>query len=221
MSCAHNYNHWIINEFKPYFGETIAEVGAGCGNFTTYLLETDVKRLVAFEPDASMFGILQGRMKDNPRVETVQGFFGSHCQNYTGTVDSAIYVNVMEHVPDDKAELGHIHSTIKKGGHVLIFVPALQWLYSEFDKKIGHFRRYHKKSLAELVRSSGFTVEKVKYMDAGGILPWLVAFKWLKLSMSGGKVSLYDKLIIPPERFFEGIIAPPIGKNLMIVGRKI
>jgi len=220
MSVARNYNHWIIDELKPYFGETIAEVGAGCGNFTPFLLEANVKRLIAFEPDDNMFGLLRERMKDNAKVETVHGFFGTHCQDYTGALDSAVYVNVMEHVPDDKAEMEHIFSTVKKGGHVLIFVPALQWLYSDFDKRIGHYRRYHKKGLAELVSSSGFSVEKIKYVDIGGILPWLIAFKWLKLPMSGGKVSLYDKLVVPPARFLESIVAPPIGKNLLVVGRK-
>ena len=150
----------------------------------------------------------------------MQGYFGDHCKNYSAALDSAVYVNVMEHVPDDKAELLHIYGALKPGGHVLIFVPALQWLYSDFDKKIGHYRRYHKDTLAELVKSSGFTIQKIKYMDIGGILPWLIAFKWLKLSMSGGKVSLYDTVVIPPERFLEDLFEPPIGKNLLVVGRK-
>ncbi len=221
MSVARNYNNWIIHEFKPYFGDCVAEVGAGCGNFSTFLLETAIKRLIAFEPSENMYTLLHERMKTNPKVETVQGYFGDHCNQYTGMLDAALYVNVMEHVPDDKAELAHIHGALKKGGHVLIFVPALQWLYSDFDKRIGHYRRYHKKALAELVASSGFTVEKIKYMDATGILPWLIAFKLFKLSMSSGKVSLYDTLIVPPERFFESLIPPPLGKNLLVVGRKL
>ena len=100
------------------------------------------------------------------------------------------------------------------------WVPALQWLYSDFDKKIGHYRRYHKDTLASLVTSTGFTIQKIKYMDICGILPWLIAFKWLKLSMSGGKVSLYDSLVVPPERFLEELFEPPIGKNLILVARK-
>ena len=221
MSFARNYNHWIVDELRPYFGDTVAEVGAGCGNFSAFLLETKIKRLIGFEPSENMFGLLRDAMKENPRVETVQGYFGDHCANYAETLDSAVYVNVMEHVPDDKAEMAHIYSALKPGGHVLIFVPALQWRYSDFDKKIGHYRRYHKKGLAELVSSSGFAIEKIKYMDIGGILPWLIAFKWLKLPMSGGKVSLYDSLVVPVEQVFEGVIPPPIGKNLLIVGRKI
>lgn len=220
MAVAQNYNDWIIDEFKSYFGETVAEVGAGCGNFSEFLLKTKIKRLISFEPSENMYVMLRERMKDNPRVETVCGYFGEHCAMYRESLDSAVYVNVMEHVPDDKAEMAHIYGALKKGGRVLIFVPALQWLYSDFDKRIGHYRRYHKKGLAELVSSSGFAIEKIKYVDIFGILPWLIAFKWLKMPMSGGKVSLYDKLVVPPERFLEDLFPPPIGKNLLVVGRK-
>jgi hypothetical protein len=80
---------------------------------------------------------------------------------------------------------------------------------------------YHKKALVKLVEETGFTVEKVRYFDLAGIIPWYVNFVLLKNTFSAGSVALYDKLIVPPMRVFEKTITPPIGKNILLVARKI
>ena len=53
MSFALNYHRWIADEFAPYIGPCVAEVGAGTGNFTEFVLRRGAKKLVAFEPSAS------------------------------------------------------------------------------------------------------------------------------------------------------------------------
>ena len=62
--------------------------------------------------------------------------------------------------------------------------------------------------------SVGFRMTDVRYMDIAGILPWYLVFVLMKRKISGGKVSLYDKLIIPPMRLIEKLLPIPIGKNL-------
>jgi hypothetical protein len=58
---------------------------------------------------------------------------------------------VIEHIEDSTAELRRAVDLLAPGGHLLILVPAFNYLYSPFDKAIGHFRRYDKKILkAEL-----------------------------------------------------------------------
>jgi 16S rRNA A1518/A1519 N6-dimethyltransferase RsmA/KsgA/DIM1 with predicted DNA glycosylase/AP lyase activity len=63
MSFAENYHNWIIDEYKPYLGANVAEVGAGTGNFTELLLasETQIQKLVAYEPSSNMYPILEKR----------------------------------------------------------------------------------------------------------------------------------------------------------------
>lgn len=85
--------------------------------------------------------------------------------------DSIIYVNVLEHIEDDCLELDYIHRTLSKGGRCFIFVPALMSLYGEFDRKIGHFRRYTKREVEEKCRSAGFKILKSKYFDLAGVAP--------------------------------------------------
>ena len=135
--------------------------------------------------------------------------------------DSIIYVNVLEHIENDLAELEYIYQTLGKGGRCFIFVPALMSLYGEFDRKIGHFRRYTKQEVEEKCQSAGFKVLKSKYFDFAGIIPWFVKYKMLKSdSLDSGAVTLYDKMAIPFVRGMEKFINVPVGKNVLLVAEK-
>jgi hypothetical protein len=112
------------------------------------------------------------------------------------------------------------YQTIRDGGYILLFVPALSWLFSDADRSVGHFRRYHKTPLMTLVEEAGFVVEKTRYFDLAGIIPWYVNFVLLKNTFSADSVALYDKVVVPPMRLFEKLITPPIGKNILLVARK-
>jgi len=103
---------------------------------------------------------------------------------------------------------------------VLIFVPALSWLFSDLDRHLGHFRRYHKRRFVELVESARFSVVDVRYFDVVGIFFWYLAFTLLRRPISGGNVSLYDRAVVPIMRRVETLVPPMIGKNLLLVGRK-
>lgn len=220
MSFATNYHKWIIDEFKPYLGDKTAEVGAGTGNFSELLIDEHIKHLVAFEPSANIYPFLKDRLSENSKIETINRFFGDECYNFEKCFDSVVYVNVLEHVEDDEKELSYVYKALRIGGHALIFVPALSFLYSEFDKSLGHFRRYHKQDLAKLIQRVGFKIIKVKYFDFVGIIPWYIAFVLLKKSITGGPVSLYDRLVVPFMQKVEGVIVPPIGKNLLLIAQK-
>ena len=220
MYFAKNYHKWILYEFAPYLGNVIAEIGAGTGNFSSFLIEKGVEHLIAFEPSNNMFPLLDDRLGKANKVKTINAFFRDKAHQYENTFDSVLYVNVLEHIEDDKNELSYAYKTVKEKGHLLIFVPALSFLYSDLDKKVGHYRRYHKQGLVELIQSAGFSIKKVKYFDISGIIPWYFAFVLFKKTTTEGNVSLYDRLIVPVMRKFESIITPIIGKNLLLVAQK-
>src|SRR5215475_3171635 len=64
------------------------------------------------------------------------------------TPDTAVYINVLEHIEDDETELKTIFNALAPGGRILIFVPALPFLMSSMDRGLGHFRRYTLAALA-------------------------------------------------------------------------
>lgn len=221
MSFATNYHTWIVEEFKSFLGHRVAEVGAGTGNFTGLLMKENIEDLCAFEPSANMYHVLEERFKGKQNVEISDHFLHDTGHQYDGYFDSIIYVNVLEHIKEDARELSAARNSLKEGGYFLGFVPALSWLYSDLDKKLGHVRRYKKQDLVTLVEQAGFNIIKVKYFDLAGIVPWFILFVLLKSSITGAKVSLYDRAVVPFMKRMEGLITPPLGKNLLVIAKKI
>jgi len=218
MSFAINYHKWIIEELAPFFGHNVVEVGAGVGDLSALLLQAELKHLFAFEPSSNLFPLLGSRIEGLSRVTAINEFFSP--DHVPEAIDSVLYINVLEHIEDDHAELLTAYQALQDGGCLWLFVPALSWLFSEADRSVGHFRRYHMKPLVRLVEEVGFVVEKARYFDLAGIIPWYVNFVLLKNTFSAGSVALYDKVVVPPMRLFEKLITPPIGKNILLVARK-
>ena len=138
-----------------------------------------------------------------------------------GSSDNAVLVNVLEHIEDDAEVVSELFRLLRPGGHIMIFVPAMSWLFSPLDAAVGHHRRYEKGAMADLVGKAGFEIIDVRYFDLFGIVPW-----WLIYTL-GGKMDfsprlsrLYDRLIVPVTRALEALIPPPVGKNLVLVARK-
>jgi SAM-dependent methyltransferase len=218
MSSAEHYRRWIVEGFAPYWGREVAEVGAGIGSITRILLERPVTRLVAFEPSSNMFPMLADAVKGEARASAVNGLFGAE-QAGQG-FDSVAYINVLEHVEHEQAELAAAFAALKPGGHLLVFVPALAWLYSDFDREVGHFRRYTRPALERLVTDAGFEVAESRYFDIAGVLPWYLYFTLMGGSMRRGSVTLYDRLVVPPMRRIEALVKPPLGKNVLLAARR-
>jgi len=226
MDFAVNYHRWILALMKPYLGKHLVEVGAGTGAFSELLLETAPETLALIEPSA-MFETLQENLENRDSAVTEIRAFPNIFAEVAAEIeteqspDSIIYINVLEHIEDDRQELEIIHRTLREKGRVFVFVPALPALFSEFDKQIGHFRRYRKRELAEKFRAAGFRILLSRYFDAAGILPWLIKYRLLKsLTMESGAVHLYDKFVVPVAKPIESLLPLPLGKNLLFVAEK-
>lgn len=225
MSFAANYHRWILSEFTSYLGRRVVEVGAGTGGFTRLLVEFGPEKLAAVEP-SGMFMKLEasiGRKTTDTDLFFFHSTFSDCRKELSESMrpDTIIYVNVLEHIENDLLELKLIYDTLDSGGRALIFVPALQGLYSKFDKEVGHFRRYSKHELDEKVTSAGFTILKSKYFDFFGIVPWWITQKLLEVErLSPFAVNAYDKLAVPLVSRIENLITPMVGKNLLLVCEK-
>ena len=165
-----------------------------------------------------MYPFLEEELRQEARAKAVNDFFSPRYVHEG--FDAIVYINVLEHIQDDRTELANAREMLNPQGHLLLFVPALTWLYSDFDKHIGHFRRYTKPHLRGLVQDVGFTLVKAQYFDLAGIIPWYINFVWLRNSLGSSSVSLYDKLVVPTMKLIERVIPPPIGKNVLLIGKK-
>ncbi len=225
MDFAVNYHRWIYEIIQPFLGKDIVEVGAGTGAFSELLLESKPQTLSLVEP-SDMAELLKLNVKGKNEVTKTRIFSNIFAEvakqiETEQSPDSIIYINVLEHIKDDLLELKLIWQTLNKSGRVFIFVPALPILFSEFDKTIGHYRRYRKVELEKLCQSAGFNLLVCRYFDGPGILPWLVKYRILKsVKMESAAIHLYDRLVVPITKFIENKIRIPVGKNLLIIGEK-
>lgn len=219
MCAGQNYVQWIHSFFEPYIAGSVAEVGAGIGVYSKVLLESPkLDDLTVFEPSANLVGQLAVVVEHGARpTKCLNSFFEVEPGK---RYDTVIYINVMEHIQDDGVEMGKVYDALGERGKLLVFVPALPFLYSENDRKVGHYRRYTKKELIGKTERAGFRIVEQRYFDSLGVLSWLICCKWMKMTPEEGSVSLYDKLFVPALRVLEGIAPPMIGKNLLLVAEK-
>ena len=227
MALAANYRRWIMQFFKPFLGKHILEVGAGAGSFSEMLLRERPQSLTILEPSDNLYSSLKKRLAAldqngiaKVRQATLSGAFGDGSQ--MPRPDTAVYINVLEHVEDDQAELNKICSILLPAGRILIFVPAHQFLMSRMDHEVGHFRRYSLNELQSKCVSAGFRITLARYFDVLGVLPWWLKYRVLKSnSLEPGEVRVYDRCVVPICRTLESFVSPPFGKNIILVAERI
>ncbi len=221
MDSASRYYSWILEAFAPHMGKSVLEVGAGSGNFSSRLLDRKPELLTCLEPSDNVAAALEHRLDGVPNTEARRGVLSDHAAGWQQRYDTIFYINVMEHVEHDYAEVERALSCLKPGGHLLIFVPALPQLYGKADELFGHFRRYTKERLLDLFAKQPVEILRCHYWDILGVLPWWVSFVLLRRGvMKSGMVKLYDTVVVPVARLLEKCITPPLGKNLILVARK-
>jgi SAM-dependent methyltransferase len=216
---ARNYARWIMRYFAPYLGEQVVEIGAGTGTFSELLLDSErTVRLVLFEAAHNLFPLLRQRFADrNVRL---------HCGAFDplaldSPADSIVLVNVLEHILDDAALLSQIHQSLRPGGSLLLFVPALAWNYGSLDKAFEHHRRYSKGDLVKKVRAAGFRIEQARYVNIMGVASWFFAGKVLRqTTLRPAQVRWYDRWVVPWSFKLEQVWEPPLGQSLLAVAVK-
>ena len=130
-------------------------------------------------------------------------------------------VNVLEHIEDDREALRSFHRVLIPGGHVLIWVPAVQAAYGPLDAELGHFRRYSKASLRAAFEAAGLDIVTLRYSNPIGLLGWMFNARVLKSrEHSIRQVRMFDNYIAPWALPGERLRPPPIGLSLIAVGRR-
>ena len=212
---AVRYNRFLVEEvLRAGAGcATALDFGAGTGSVSALVRERGI-RVACVETDA--------RLRE--RLSQL-GFavFDDVTRVSAQSQDFIYSINVLEHIEDDEAALSALHARLKPGGRCMLYVPALQVLYSSMDRKIGHYRRYHRSGLAGLADRAGFTVERVEYADSLGFFVTLL-YKVIgsrRGDISPWSVRIYDSVIFPVSRVLDRMGCSRLfGKNLLIVLRR-
>jgi SAM-dependent methyltransferase len=134
--------------------------------------------------------------------------------------DTILYMDVLEHIDDDRAELARAAEKLQEGGCLIVLAPAHLWLFTAFDEGIGHFRRYTKHTL-KAVAPDGLALARLAYLDSIGMLASLGNKFVLKSAMpSPGQIAVWDRLMVPLSRLVDPFFGYSLGKSVLAVWRK-
>jgi SAM-dependent methyltransferase len=210
MQEAVNYNAFLAREVArdALPGRTVVDFGAGVGTFARPLAAAG-HRVICVESDDHLTERL--RADGLTTVAAIDALPDA-------SVDYLYSLNVLEHIEDDAAVVQAWFQKLKPGAPLLLYVPAFMVLYSEMDRRIGHFRRYRRVPLQQLLERHGFEVNTSLYVDSAGFFASL-AFK--AIDRSGGvlnprTVRLYDRVAFPVSRLMDRVVGRWFGKNVLI-----
>ena len=221
FSAAKNWKNYFRNQLAPYLGQDVLEVGAGLGGTTRVLCRGTENRWVCLEPDPTLVSRLDS--------EIASGNLPNVCRSQTGiisdldpaeTFDTVLYMDVLEHIEDDRAEVARAAARLRKGGHIIALSPAHQWLFTPFDKAIGHCRRYTKTNFGALGGNDLETVRLV-YLDSIGFFASLANKLVLKSDMpKPSQIAFWDNVLVRMSKVVDPILGYQAGKSVLAVWRK-
>jgi ubiquinone/menaquinone biosynthesis C-methylase UbiE len=219
FALAVNWKQYWGTKIRPYLGQEVLEVGAGIGGTTRVLYVPGYQRWLALEPDSAMIkGLLGEQQAGNfpAAIEFRQGLVSDLGQDEL--FDSIIYIDVLEHIEKDTQELLNAARHLKKGGYLIVLSPAFQFLYTEFDKAIGHYRRYRK---ADMARISPKSLKPVRafYLDALGMTASLGNLFFLHSPKPNPRqIRFWDRVLIPISRYLlDPLVFYSFGRSVIFI----
>lgn len=218
---ANNYRRALIREFTPFLEGHVLEVGAGIGQMTSVIAALPgVRRMLSIEPDG---GFCREFKRLHPAAPIVQGTVQSIGPEANGW-NAIVSINVLEHIEKDAEELRAYAQLLRaRQGVLCLFVPARQEIYAPLDADFGHYRRYAKPQLRNLLESAGFEIVRLYYFNWIGYFGWWASFCLLRQrAFKIGSVRLFDRWIFPVNYFLESrLIHPPFGQSLLAMARSV
>ncbi len=223
MSDAGNYVRWIFSELvAPHLGRRVLEIGSGIGTFSTRIAgDPKVKHLTCVEVNLGCAEAAREALAAaQVRVTHIVGDYLS-APLPKDEYDTALLINVLEHLQDDRAAVAKAHGELRAGGTLVIFVPAFGLLMSGLDRRLGHHRRYTAGRLRRLLEGAGFTVTVLRYYNLTGFFGWLWRFRIRgRTEQSRGMVRFFDRAILPVQLLVERAVRLPVGQSVYAVAKK-
>jgi hypothetical protein len=131
--------------------------------------------------------------------------------------NTVLYIDVLEHIADDAAELNCAAGHLAPDGSLVVLAPAHQFLFSEFDSAIGHHRRYNAASLTA-VAPPRCRLRTCFMLDSLGFFASLANHFMLAASApSRRQIAFWDKILVPVSRVLDNVTAHKFGKSIVAV----
>lgn len=220
MEHAPRFNRWMADTLTPFLGDRVLEIGAGIGNLTRLLCANQAHYVVSDLDDRHL-----ARLKNEMRLKINVSVVSCDLENsidfhrFHGSMDTAICINVLEHIQDDLQGLRNLHSALVPGGRAIVLVPQGANVYGTMDETLGHYRRYSKATLESRMREAGFRVERVIEFNRITYPGWFLNGRILRRrSVSRVQLWIFD-LLVPFWRRVDAFLPWP-PTSLIAIGAR-
>lgn len=216
---------WITRVRPPAPSDRLLDWGAGTGRFAQEMSaacrvqvlddhEESLRRLRASFDPHQILRLANGRV---PLAD--------------GSLEYVTALDVLEHVADDAAAVREFHRLLQPGGIAVLTVPAGQNLWSDWDERLHHFRRYSRRQLVALFPAAQWEIVHVNYTNVLAYpVVWLIRKwrRWFPRPVSAG-ARAEDRL---PSRGLNDLLRLafvglarmrfplPFGVSLLLVARR-
>jgi SAM-dependent methyltransferase len=218
FAAATNWKAYVAAVLGRFIAGRVLEVGAGIGANTAYLCNPGVDDWISLEPDPDLSRRIGERISG--------GELPPVCRAETGTIadidraarfDTILYLDVLEHIAEDRAELARAREHLTARGHLVVLAPAHPFLFSLFDAVIGHQRRYDQAGLRALT-PPGCRLEALLMLDCAGFFASLANRLMLCAALpSKRQIAVWDKLLVPISRRLDPATGHKFGKTVVAV----
>jgi glycosyltransferase involved in cell wall biosynthesis len=211
LNRAPRFTRWMSDVIRPYVGDRVLEIGAGIGNMSVHLMPRSI--YWATDVNSYYLNYLETLRPTRPYMRVgntnamqIESF--PKGQNF----DTAVCLNVIEHVADDVGALRNIRETLTDGGTAIVLVPNGPELYGSLDEVLGHCRRYTEEQLAGVAQQAGFYVEVILKFNRPGVPAWWLNGKVLRRRTFGmGQIRLLNMLTPIFRRIDSWLPLPPLS----------
>jgi len=210
------YRAYQYDLIAPYVGRSLLEVGSGLGHFSQQFAGR-LEYLAVSDNDPYCLSQLKARYDGRDDVDVLELALPGGV-NVRHAVDTVVLMNVLEHITDDVGALRDLASCVEPGGRIIVWVPGYMALYGQFDREVGHCRRYTPATLRQVVDSAGLSVEVCRPVNfIGGIAWWLTVRRLGVAHLNPGLGSLYDVMVVPVTKVLERVFHPPFGQSVLCI----
>lgn len=138
----------------------------GCGDGEVLVELSSVSPAIGLDPRINDLSL--ARRRGAGRLVNADGAHPPFARSF----DLVGLFDVVEHVEDDTGLLRRACELVLPGGCVLLTVPADPKLWGKYDRYAGHYRRYSRRALEDLLRRAG--LEPIRILPLFRIL-WPLA----------------------------------------------
>lgn len=201
----------------------------GCG---TGALRAQIEAATAWDVDVTDLDFDALRHVPNGRGRSLYYDISDQRSELHQRYDVVLLFDVLEHIEETHAFICSVLFHLKPGGVMLVNVPAARWLYSHYDRIVGHVRRYDKPRLRREFRAFRVSIRDMRYWGLVNLPILFLRKLWLSVSRNKSAPRLIARGFEPPSAFVNRALltlmrlelgalkCPPCGSSLLAVLEK-